>query len=46
MLGKEMMSKKMNGERMEIEKGSLGSGVYFVKVSTEERQWVEKIIVE
>ena len=46
MLGHEMMKKKMNGDRMEIERGSLVSGVYFVKVSTDEKQWVEKIIVE
>ena len=46
MLGKEIMKKKLTGNRMEIEKGNLESGVYFVKVSTEERLWVGKIIVE
>jgi hypothetical protein len=46
MLGKEMVRKKMNGDRMEIERGSLESGVYFVRVSGEERQWVQKIVVE
>ena len=46
MLGKEMMRKKMDGDRMEIERGSLESGVYFVRVSSEDRQWVEKMVVE
>jgi hypothetical protein len=46
MLGKEMMRKKLTGDRMEIEKGSLESGVYFVRVRSEERQWVEKMVVE
>jgi hypothetical protein len=46
MLGKEIVRKKLTGNRMEIEKGSLESGVYFVRVSTEERQYVQKIIIE
>ena len=41
-----MMWKKLTGDRMEIERGSLESGVYFVRVRNEERQWVEKIVVE
>jgi len=45
-LGKEMMRRKMDGDRMEIERGSLVSGVYFVRVTDEERQWVEKMVVE
>jgi N-acetylneuraminic acid mutarotase len=45
-LGKEMMRKKMDGNRMEIEKGSLASGVYFVRVRSEEKQCVEKMVVE
>jgi len=45
-LGKEMMRRKMDGDRMEIERGSLVSGVYFVRVRDEERQWVEKMVVE
>jgi len=45
-LGKEMMRRKMDGDRMEIERGSLVSGVYFMKVISEEEQWVEKIVVE
>jgi len=45
-LGKEMMRRKMDGDRMKIERGSLESGVYFVKVSNEESQWVEKMVVE
>jgi len=46
MLGKEMLRKTLTGNSMEIEKGTLGSGVYFVRVRNEERQWVEKMIVE
>lgn len=45
-LGKEMVRKRMDGDRMEIEKGSLESGVYFVRVMAEEKQWVQKIVVE
>jgi hypothetical protein len=45
-LGKEMMRRKMDGDRMEIERGSLESGVYFVRVRSEEKQWVEKLIIE
>jgi len=46
MVGKEMMRKKFTGDRIEIEKGSLASGVYFVKVASEEKQYVQKIVVE
>jgi len=46
MVGKEILRKKLTGGRMEIEKGSLESGVYFVKVTSEEKQWVEKMMVE
>jgi len=46
MVGKEMMRKKLTGDRMEIEKGGLQSGVYVVKVGSEGRQWVEKMVVE
>jgi len=45
-LGKEMMRRKMDGDRMEIMRGSLVSGVYFVKVISEETQLVEKMVVE
>jgi hypothetical protein len=45
-LGKEMMRKRFSGNKMEIEKGNLESGVYFVKVRDNERQYVQKIIVE
>jgi len=55
-VGKEILSKKLTGSKMEIEKGSLESGVYFVRVRSEERQsaggrircgeWVEKLVVE
>jgi len=46
MVGKEMIRKKLTGDRMEIEKGSLECGVYFVRVISEEGQWVEKLIIE
>ena len=46
MLGKEMLRKKLTGNRMEIERGSLVSGVYFVQVRDGERQRVEKMVVE
>jgi len=46
MVGKELMRNKLTGNRMEIEKGSLVSGVYFVKLTGEGRQWVEKLVVE
>jgi hypothetical protein len=45
-LGKEMIRRKMDGNKMEIERGSLQSGVYFVRVRTEEKQWVEKMVVQ
>jgi len=45
-LGKEMMRRKMDGDRMEIERGSLVSGVYFVRVRSQAGQWVEKMVVE
>ena len=45
MLGKEMLRKKLTGNSMEIERGSLMSGVYFVRVVSEGRLWVEKVIV-
>jgi len=45
-VGKEMLRKKLTGDRMEIEKGSLERGVFFVKVISEEGQWVEKMVVE
>jgi len=45
-LGKEMLRKKLAGDRIEIEKGSLEYGVYFVRVRSEEGQWVEKMVVE
>ena len=46
MLGKEMLRSKLTGNRMEIKRGNLESGVYFIKVSTKERQWVNKMVVE
>jgi len=46
MVGKEIMRKKLTGDKMEIEKGSLEQGVYFVRVVSDERQWVEKLVVE
>jgi len=46
MVGKEMMRKKLSGNRMELEKGSLERGVYFVRISSDEGQWVNKMIIE
>jgi hypothetical protein len=46
MVGKELMRKKLTGSRMEIVKGSLQSGVYFVKVTAEDKQFVQKMVVE
>ena len=46
MLGKEMMKKKLTGNKMEIEKGSLENGVYFVRISDNEREYVQKMVVE
>jgi YVTN family beta-propeller protein len=45
-IGNEMMRKKMNDSSMEIEKGNMQSGVYFVKVWNNDWQGVEKIVVE
>jgi len=45
-VGKEMLRKKLTGDRMEIDRGSLESGVYFVRLISEEGQWVEKLLVE
>jgi len=46
LLGKEMMRTKLTGDRMVIARGTLVSGIYFVKVVNEDRQWVEKMVVE
>jgi len=46
MVGKQMLRRKLTGSSMEIEKGGLESGVYFVKLTSGERQWVEKMVVE
>jgi len=46
MVGKEMIRKKLTGDRMEIKKGSLEGGVYLVKVIGEDGQWVAKLVVE
>jgi len=46
MVGKVMMRKKLTGDRMTIEKGSLESGIYFVRVNDGEKQWIEKMVVE
>jgi photosystem II stability/assembly factor-like uncharacterized protein len=45
-LGKEMMRKKLTSNRMEIGKGNLKSGVYFVRVKGNEGEYMKKIIVE
>jgi hypothetical protein len=46
MLGKEKVRKIFSGNRMEIEKGNLESGVYFVRVNAGEKEFVQKLIVE
>jgi len=46
MVGKEMMRKKLAGDKMEIERGGLVRGIYFVRVVSEEGQWAEKLVVE
>ena len=46
MLGKEMLRKKLTVSSMQIEKGSLEGGVYFVKVENDGREYVQKIVVE
>jgi len=46
MVGKAIIRKKLTGDRMEIEKGSLESGVYFVKLMAEDKQYVQKLVVE
>jgi len=46
MVGKEILKRKIAGSTMEIEKGGLASGVYFVKLTSGERHWVEKMVVE
>jgi len=46
MVGKEALRKKLTGDRMEIEKGSLERGVYFVRIRDEERQWVQKMVIQ
>ena len=45
-VGEEIMRKELTGNRMEIEKGRLESGVYFVRVKDNERQYIQKIVVE
>jgi hypothetical protein len=45
-IGRERFRQKINGNSMEIERGNLVSGVYFVQVKEEERQWLEKMVVE
>lgn len=45
-LGKEVMSKAFSGSKTNIEKGNLASGIYFVKVFTNEAQQLKKIVVE
>ena len=45
-LGEELMRKNVIDNRMEIEKGNLASGIYFVSVTDNERQFVQKIIIQ
>ena len=46
LLGKEMMRKIYSGNKIEMERGNLESGIYFVSVSDHERRYMQKIIVE
>jgi hypothetical protein len=45
-LGNEILRKTISGNGMEIEKGRMENGIYFVKVRAEERQWVGKLVVQ
>jgi len=45
-LGNEILRKTISGNSMEIDKGRLENGIYFVKVWDDERQWVGKLVVE
>lgn len=45
-LGKEMRRNYFSGDKMEIAKGNLEIGIYFVKVIAAEKQFVQKIIIE
>ena len=46
LLGEEKCHTKFTGDSMEIKRGNLISGVYFVKVYAEEKLWTGKIVVE
>ncbi len=45
-LGKVMMNKKVTGNTVEIEKGEMASGTYFVRVTIEGAESIQKIIIE
>lgn len=45
-LGKELFKRQMTGSTMEINKGSLTSGIYFVRVTADGKQYTEKLVVQ
>jgi hypothetical protein len=46
MLGNEMLRKYFTGNKIELERRNLRSGIYLLKVSDKERHSVQKIVVE
>ena len=47
MMGEEVYAVAVgSSSKQEIEIGNLAKGIYFVQVGTNERQWVEKVVVE
>lgn len=45
-LGKEMMIKRFTGNKIEIERGSLVSGIYLLTLRDSGKQYIKKIVVE
>lgn len=46
MLGNEILRLQMTGSMMEINKGSLTNGIYFVKVTADGKQSTQKLVVQ
>jgi hypothetical protein len=46
LFGKEKMQRKFSGNTIEIEKGSLANGIYFVKVSNDKIRAICKLLVQ
>jgi photosystem II stability/assembly factor-like uncharacterized protein len=46
MLGKEIIKKPINDDKVELEKGNIESGIYFVTVRNNERQFSQKVIIK